>query len=663
MCGIVGFVTSKYPVNSDLVTKMAKMLTHRGPDDEGYWLDAGAGLALGHRRLSIVDLSPQGHQPMQSACGRYVITFNGEVYNFRELREQLDAYAVHRTMPWRGHSDTEVMLAAISIWGFEEALEKFSGMFAFALWDKQERVLHLVRDRLGEKPLYYGEIGSSFVFGSELKALRVFPNSGLEIDRDAVADLLRFGYIPSPRSIYRGIRKLEPGSLLSVHVAQAGSYRCSAPRKYWALDRPVEGRSGSVDGNAGEGAAVEELHTLLRNSVRRQMISDVPLGAFLSGGIDSSVVVALMQAQSSRPVRTFTIGFREQGFDEAPHAKAIAALLGTDHTEFYVTPREAAAVIPRLAEIYDEPFADSSQIPTFLVSRLTRQHVTVSLSGDGGDELFAGYPRYQFGEALWSRIRRFPRWSRRAASISIGGLSAQSWDRILGPLLPSRLRSVVTGHRLHRFVQLLEARGFGDMYARLVSQWQRAETIVQGTAARHEDGADSHEACSFLNQMRLFDLRRYLPDDLLVKVDRASMSVSLESRAPMLDHQLVEFAWRLPEKLLVRNGRSKWILRQVLDRYVPRHLVERPKAGFGMPLAKWLRGELGEWAQHLLDEGAIRAQGFLDPVPVQAMWEQHLSGKHDRSAYLWNVLMFQAWLEKEGRAAPHDVPSGAAQAA
>ena len=660
MCGIVGFVTSKYPVNSGLVTKMARMLTHRGPDDEGYWLDAGAGIALGHRRLSIVDLSPQGHQPMQSACGRYVITFNGEVYNFPELREQLDAFAV---VPWRGHSDTEVMLAAISSWGFEKALEKFSGMFAFALWDRQERVLHLVRDRLGEKPLYYGEVGSSFVFGSELKALRAFPNSGFDIDRDGVADLLRFGYIPSPRSIYRGIRKLEPGSLMSVHVAQAGTFRCTAPRKYWALDRPVEGRSESDDGNPGEGSAVEELHALLRDSVRRQMVSDVPLGAFLSGGIDSSVVVALMQAQSSRPVRTFTIGFQEQSFDEAPYAKAVAAHLGTDHTEFYVTPKEAAAVIPRLAEIYDEPFADSSQIPTILVSRLTRQHVTVSLSGDGGDELFAGYPRYRLGDALWSRIRRLPQWSRRAASISIGGLSAQSWDRVLRPLTPGGLRSVVTGHRLHRFGQLLEARGFGEMYARLVSQWQRAETIVLGATARDEGGGDSHEKRSFLNQMRLFDLGRYLPDDLLVKVDRASMSVSLESRAPMLDHRLVEFAWRLPEKLLVRNGQSKWILRQVLDRYVPRHLVERPKAGFGMPVAKWLRGELRGWAEHLLNQGAIRAQGYLDPPPVRAMWEQHLSGKHDRSAYLWNVLMFQAWLDGEGRTVPGDVSSAAVQPA
>ena len=648
MCGVVGFITSRHPASSDLVTRMARALQHRGPDDEGYWLDEEAGIALGHRRLSIVDLSPNGHQPMRSRCGRYVIAFNGEVYNFQEIRKQLDAQFGFGLIPWRGHSDTEVMLEAISAWGFDDALQKFAGMFAIALWDRQQRVLHLVRDRLGEKPLYYGEMGASFVFGSELKALRMFPTSELEIDRDALADVLRFGYIPSPRSIYRGIRKLEPGGLLSVHVTQAGNFRCGPPRKYWSLNQSAEHRSESDDAIADEASAVEQLHTLLRDSVKRQMISDVPLGAFLSGGIDSSTIVSLMQAQSSRPVRTFTIGFQEQGFNEAPYAKAVAAHLGTDHTEFYVTPREAAAVIPRLPEVYDEPFADSSQIPTILVSRLTRRHVTVSLSGDGGDELFAGYPRYQLGEALWARIRRLPRWSRWAASMWITGLSAQSWDRILHYVLRGRLRSVVTGHRLHRVVELLKARGFGEMYAHLVSQWQHAETIVLGaTTGTGFWGADLQDPDehSFLNQMRLFDIKRYLPDDLLVKVDRASMSVGLESRAPMLDHRLVEFAWRLPRNLLVRDGKSKWILRRVLDRYVPTELVDRPKAGFGMPVAQWLRGELRNWAEYLLDERNLRAQGFLDPTPVRRMWKEHLSGTHDRQAYLWNVLMFQGWFE------------------
>jgi asparagine synthase (glutamine-hydrolysing) len=661
MCGVVGFITSKNLVTPALVTDMASALAHRGPDDSGCWLDPAAGIALGHRRLSIVDLSPAGHQPMESRSGRYVLAFNGEVYNFQDLRRELESASGRGAIPWRGHSDTEVMLEAIAAWGFEGALTKFAGMFALALWDREEHTLHLARDRLGEKPLYYGETGGSFVFGSELKALRVFPGPGLEIDRGALARFLQFQYIPSPRSIYRGIYKLEPGAYLSVRVARGGVFILGAPRRYWSIDLADAGGNGSpVD----ERSLVEELHALLRDSVRRQMVSDVPLGAFLSGGIDSSTIVALMQEHSPRPVRTFTIGFREEGFNEAQHAKAVARHLGTEHTEFYVTPKEAAAVIPKLPDIYDEPFADSSQIPTFLVSRLTRQHVTVSLSGDGGDELFGGYPRYVFGELLWNRIRWLPRWARRAASSVLVGPSAQSWDRLLGHPMPSRLRASVSGHRIHRLAEVLGSRDFDDMYVRLVSLGSYADSMVLGVMPEADgDRPDSGNATTYLNRMRRFDIKQYLPDDLLVKVDRASMSVALESRAPMLDHRLVEFAWKLPGRVLVRNGVGKWILRQVLTPYVPRELVERPKAGFGIPVAQWLRGELREWAQHLLDEGAIRAQGFLDPAPVQAMWGQHLSGKHDRSAHLWNVLMFQAWLEREERAVSRDVPSGTTQTA
>src|SRR5258708_11932870 len=564
MCGVVGFITSKNLVTSELVTEMASALAHRGPDDSGVWVDQDAGIALGHRRLSIVDLSPNGHQPMRSRCGRYVIAFNGEVYNFQEIRKQLDSRSSSGPIPWRGHSDTEVMLEAISTWGFDNSLKKFAGMFAIALWDRQDRVLHLVRDRLGEKPLYYGEIGGSFVFGSELKALRVFPNSGLEIDRGALAGLLQFQYIPSSCSIYRGIRKLEPGALLSVRVTPTGRFTYGASQRYWSIDL-----GESTESQYDKGPLVDELDSLLRDSVKRQMISDVPLGAFLSGGIDSSTVVALMQAQSARPVRTFTIGFQEEGFNEAQHAKAVARHLGTEHTEFYVTPREAAAVIPRLPEIYDEPFADSSQIPTFLVSRLTRQHVTVSLSGDGGDELFGGYPRYLFGEVLWNRIRRLPQWSRRAVSTIIAGLSARSWDSLLGRTVPASLRSNVTGHRLHRLAELLGSKNFADMYVRLVSLWQYADTIVLGAGANrdcHGNDTEANNEHTCLNQMRRFDIEQYLPDDLLVKVDRASMSVGLESRAPTLDHRLVEFAWKLPRDMLVRDGQGKWILRQALDR-------------------------------------------------------------------------------------------------
>jgi asparagine synthase (glutamine-hydrolysing) len=648
MCGVVGFVTSQPLVAPTLVTAMASALSHRGPDDHGCWLDPTAGIALGHRRLSIVDLSPAGHQPMESANGRYVLAFNGEVYNFQDIRRDLESASGRGAIQWRGHSDTEVMLEAISAWGFEDALTKFGGMFALALWDREERTLHLARDRLGEKPLYYGDIGGSFVFGSELKALRVFPGS-LEIDRQALAQFLRFRYIPAPQSIYRGIYKLEAGAFLSVRVTQTGALNRGTPRRYWSLDL-----AGADDGwtRANEGPLVDQLHGLLRDSVRRQMVSDVPLGAFLSGGIDSSTIVALMQEYSPRPVRTFTIGFQEEGFNEAQHAKAVARHLGTEHTEFYVTPREAAEVIPKLPEIYDEPFADSSQIPTFLVSRLTRQYVTVSLSGDGGDELFAGYPRYIFGEALWNRIRWLPSWVRRGAYGVLAKPSARSWDRLLSAA-PRRLRSSVSGHRIHRLAEVLRAGDFDDMYIRLVSLGSYSDSIVLGgTAEPDGDGPDGRDANTYLNRMRRFDIDQYLPDDLLVKVDRASMSVALESRAPMLDHRLVEFAWRLPEHMLVRGGIGKWILRQVLDRYVPRELVERPKAGFGIPIGQWLRSDLREWAEHLLQESAIRDQSILDPDPVRRMWEEHVSGRHDRQAYLWGVLMFQAWMEREGTPMP-----------
>jgi asparagine synthase (glutamine-hydrolysing) len=644
MCGIVGFVTPRNVVTSEIITEMASALAHRGPDDSGYWLDQETGIALGHRRLSIVDLSPSGHQPMLSRSGRYVVAYNGEVYNFQEIRADLNSRACSARIPWRGHSDTEVMLEAVEAWGFDEALKKFAGMFAFALWDREQRLLHLVRDRLGEKPLYYGEVAGSFVFASELKALRMFPGAQFEVDRNALAGLLQFQYIPAPACIYRGIRKLEPGATLSVRVAQ-GRFDLGASRRYWSIDTG-EPREGPT---AREGPLVEELHSLLRDAVKRQLVSDVPLGAFLSGGIDSSTIVALMQAQSDRPVRTFTIGFHEREFNEAQHAQAVARHLGTDHTEFYVTPKETAAVIPRLPEIYDEPFADSSQIPTFLVSRLTRGHVTVSLSGDGGDELFGGYPRYLYGDVLWRRIGRFPRWSRRAGATLIRVLSAKSWDRILGYVAPPSLRTTVTGHRLHRLAEVLKSRRFADLYVRMVSLWRPVDSIVLGAGAEAA-GTNSLEPAdgeSALNQMRRFDLEQYLPDDLLVKVDRASMSVGLESRAPMLDHRLVEFAWKLPQRFLMRNGQGKWILRQVLDRYVPRALVERPKSGFGAPIPQWLRFELREWAEHLLDENTIRAQGFLDPAPVRRMWDEHLSGQHDRNAWLWSVLMFQAWLEAQ----------------
>ena len=648
MCGVVGFITPRKLVTRDLVMSMARAVVHRGPDDEGCWMDPEMGLALGHCRLSIVDLSSGGHQPMRSRCGRYVISFNGEIYNFMALRKEIDAHLGPAAAAWRGQSDTEVMLEAIAAWGIEDAITRLVGMFAFALWDRERRVLHLGRDRLGEKPLYYGQIGGSFVFGSELKALRLFPGEGLEVDRDAVADLLRFGYVPSPKSIYRGICKLEPATLLAISVAPCGAYNLGTPYRYWSLDHS---RGVPIDGVAPRAEdLIERLDSLLAESVKQQMIADVPLGAFLSGGIDSSTVVALMQSQSGRRVRTFTIGFLDAEYDEARHARAVAEHLGTDHTELFATPGEAAAIIPKLPEMFDEPFADSSQIPTYIVSRLTRTQVKVSLSGDGGDELFGGYPRYRFAEALWRRTRLLPDWCRRLLSATVEALSERAWDDVLRWTLPSRARGQVNGHRLHRVAQIIDAGTFGEMYLRLVSQWQRSERMVLGARERTHlhRGSTADAGCPYLEQMRRIDLESYLPDDILVKVDRASMSVGLESRAPMLDHRVVELAWRLPLDMLVHGGESKWILRRVLDRYVPRALVDRPKAGFRIPLASWLRTELRDWAEPLLDVQAIRSQGYLDPAPIRAMWEQHVSGQYDRQAYLWNVLMFQAWLGARG---------------
>ena len=628
---------------------MCNTLVHRGPDASGVWFDPAAGLAIGHRRLAIIDLSPSGQQPMTSASGRYVIVFNGEVYNFTELRAVLDQDRGAVREPWRGTSDTEVVLSSIDRWGLEAALRKFVGMFAFALWDRKEQILSLVRDRLGEKPLYYGSIGHSFVFGSELKALTSFPDSQLEIDRGTLQAFLQFGYVPAPCSIYRGISKLQPGSFVSVSVRQGGSFTIGEPKRYWSLDSSQAAEWARGLAAREDADLVEELHARLATSVRRQMVADVPLGAFLSGGIDSSAIVSLMQAQSSRPIRTFTIGFHEDSFNEAPYAQQVARHLGTDHTELYVKASEAAAVIPRLQQMYDEPFADSSGIPTFLVSQLARNHVTVSLSGDGGDELFGGYPRYQFTDELWRLINRVPRWSRHMASEALTWVSPKTWDGVLRLVAPTKVRDRVNGHRLHRLARVLDSHSVDALYVRLVSQWHKEDGIVRPHS--HEDNGCVHshhnEDESVLNRLRRFDFEHYLPDDLLTKVDRASMSVSLESRAPFLDHELVEFAWALPERVLVREGQGKWILRQMLDRYVPRALVERPKAGFAIPVARWLRTDLREWAEHLLDERTLHTQGYLDPEPVRRMWQEHCSGKYDRQAYLWNVLMFQAWLEAQ----------------
>jgi asparagine synthase (glutamine-hydrolysing) len=646
MCGITGFWQD--PAEDEiglrtLARHMAAQMEHRGPDDADDWGDAACGLGLGFRRLAIVDLSPTGRQPMESASGRYVIIFNGEVYNFAAVRAELEQMH-HR---FRGGSDTEVLLAAIEQWGLPSAIKRFVGMFGFALWDRQERALHLVRDRLGIKPLYYGWSDGVFLFGSELKALAAHPAFHGEIDQDALALYMRHGYVPAPYAIYRGIHKLPPGTILTLH--SQGEVQAT-PQPFWSAREVVE--AGLADPFTGsESEAVAALDSLLRDSVALRMIADVPLGAFLSGGIDSSTVVALMQAQSVRPVKTFTIGFHESGYDEAAHAAAVAAHLGTDHTSLYVTPDEARTVIPRLPVMFDEPFADSSQIPTFLVSQLARRHVTVSLSGDGGDELFGGYNRYFWGRSIWRRVGWAPPAARAVGSRALTALSPDGWDRQfarLDSLLPAGLRQRTPGDKLHKLAGVLAAEDPEELYQGLVSHWNQPQEVVVGA---HEpptaitDRSRWAALPDFTQRMMFLDLISYLPDDILTKVDRASMAVSLEARVPLIDHRVVAFAASIPLSMKIRDGQGKWLLRQVLDQYVPRELIERPKMGFGVPIDVWLRGPLREWAEELLDERRLRTEGFLHPAPIRQRWQEHLTGTRNWQNLLWTVLQFQAWRE------------------
>lgn len=651
MCGITGFYNFTQTGSNELqstVMQMTDTIHHRGPDDCGVWVDAEAVIALGHRRLSIVDLSSTGHQPMLSACGRYVIVFNGEIYNFKTLRRELEPLG-HK---FRGNSDTEVMLAAISYWGLEAAVKRFNGMFAFALWDKQEQRLHLARDRLGEKPLYYGWMGNIFLFGSELKALRAHPDFKGEINRDVLALYLRHNYVPAPYSIYKGIYKLPPGTILTLKRENKGSI--ADPISYWSAKEVAEhGVNVPFRGSVEE--AIAQLDALLREAVKMRMEADVPLGAFLSGGVDSSLVVALMQAQSDIPVKTFSIGFNESEYNEANYAKAVAQHLGTDHTELYITPEQAMAVIPRLPTLYDEPFADSSQIPTFLVSELARRYVTVSLSGDGGDELFAGYNRYFWGQSIWKRIGWMPKIMRLTVSGMLTTLSPQTWESMFQKMkyvLPGMIKQQNPGDKLHKLSEILAVDDPEAMYLGLVSHWKSPSSLVLGASEPPTSLTDRTKWADlpdFTQRMMFMDTVTYLPDDILVKVDRASMGVSLEARVPLLDHRVVEFVWSLPMSMKIRDGQTKWILRQVLYKYLPRELIERPKMGFGVPIDSWLRGPLREWAEVLLDEQRLREEGFFNPQPIREKWVEHLSGKRNWQYYLWDVLMFQAWLDENGK--------------
>lgn len=651
MCGLTGFLSVAAMPRDRLeaVAKaMADQLVHRGPDDGGVWADIDCGLALAHRRLSIIDLSECGHQPMLSSDGRYVVAYNGELYNFRTLREELEGIGER----FRGHSDTEVLVAAVSRWGVKAALERFNGMFAVALWDRTERVLHLARDRLGEKPLYYGWMGNTFLFGSELKALKVHPSWRGNVDRNALSLYLRHNYVPSPFSIYEGISKLPPGCTGTLTYSQGLRDRSLTVQPYWSVrDVAERGAADRYRGTAKQ--AVDELEDRLKEAVGLRMVADVPLGAFLSGGIDSSTVVALMQVQSTRPVRTFSIGFHEDEYNEADHAAAVAKHLGTDHTELYVTPDEAMAVIPSLPCLYDEPFGDSSQIPTFLVSKLAREQVTVSLSGDGGDELFGGYNRYFLGERIWRSIGWAPRVLRRTAARGVTAFSPAAWDSGFGAVkraLPARLRYANPGDKLHKLAEVLAVPAPEVMYLGLVSHWKQPNEIVIGggePATALTDQDQWARLGDFSERMMYMDSISYLPDDILVKVDRASMGVSLESRIPLLDHRLVEFAWRLPLSMKIRGSEGKWILRQVVYRHVPRELLERPKTGFGVPIDHWLRGPLRGWAEDLLSAERLRREGYLNPAPIREKWEEHLSGRRNWQYLLWDVLMFQGWLQEQ----------------
>jgi asparagine synthase (glutamine-hydrolysing) len=618
---------------------MAGALSHRGPDGEGLWQDPDIPLLLGHRRLAILDLSPDGAQPMESFSGRYVIAFNGEVYNFRELRKELEGGEIK----FRGRSDTEVMLAAFDVWGVNRALQKFDGMFAFVLWDRKDRVLHFARDRLGKKPLYIGWAGRSLVFGSELKALRAHPDFQADVNRDVLVSYMRFACVQAPYSIYKNVWQLQPGMRMTLEAAllRPGEDLSVRMESYWSpAEKIAEAKARPV---TSEEQAIAEFEDILKTCVQQRMISDVPLGAFLSGGLDSSTIVALMQQSSPRPVKTFCIGFHEAGFDEAAYARDVAAHLGTEHHELYLTGQDALDVIPKLPDIYDEPFADASQIPTYMVSRFAREHVTVALSGDGGDEMLGGYVRHLVVPEMWKRAGWMPPALRRMAAKGIASLPPATINKFV----PGKPRF---GERLHKAAEFLAMDDAQAVYKTLAGLWLDPEGVVQGAKETRpvslEDPVWRAQGLNFAEQLIYNDTVSYLPHDILTKVDRATMAVSLEARAPLLDRRVFEYVWRLPISMKIRKGRGKWLLRQVLGKYVPPEMFERPKQGFTVPIGEWLCGPLRDWAEDLLDEKRLQGDGYLDAGVIRSAWVEHLAGRGNHAYRLWNVLMFQSWHQR-----------------
>lgn len=648
MCGIIGYLGGQFEnerISTDILKDMSDQILMRGPDSSGKWIDLSKKVALGHRRLAVVELSEAGHQPMSSYSERYVMTYNGEIYNNTEIRTELSKTGVK--IKWHGASDTETILAGFDVWGIKDTISRITGMFAIAVWDKELGQLFLVRDRMGEKPLYYGWQGSGskkvFLFGSELKALKQHPEFANEIDRDSLSLYMRYNYVPAPNSIYKDIMKVDPGSIVTITLHKESH----KTEKYWsALDVIKNG----IDSPFTESRQniTDNLEVNLKKTISQQMMADVPLGAFLSGGIDSSLIVSLMQAQSSRPIKTFTIGFNEAGYNEAEFAKSVADHLGTDHTELYVSSQDALDVIPKLPKIYCEPFSDSSQIPTYLVSSLARHHVTVSLSGDGGDEIFCGYNRYLFADKLWKGLKITPSSLRGFIGKGIKNIPDSGWNKtfeLVNKFTPNKFNGVSWGDKLKKGAGVVASRDLTDLYQRLVSSWQNPASVVIGGK---EDGKIFQEEFNTLNdiqKMMTIDSLTYLPDDILVKVDRAAMGVSLETRVPFLDHHIFEFASKIPLSMKINKGVGKLVLRDILYRYVPKELIERPKMGFGVPVAEWLRGPLRNWGEELLSESKLASQGFFYPNVIREMWSEHLSGVRNWQSQLWAVLMFQAWLE------------------